>query len=319
LADKLLSDHPGNLDARLVAAGLRAEIDCDRADAYRVVVESESLAKSEVEILSLVSAANQVAQWAGDKLEAAALLLATNKLGVGHPQVGTLEARRLLSEDKVEEAGVRLESCRNELDAVWLQIAARVAERKQDWISASSFWSRAAELLPYPNVLKACATAAFRADDLEVAERSLLTILARSPEDDVTHFNLGVVLAKAGKPGASTQMRRAWELDGTQSVYVKELARTLVLDGRHSEAAEALRTHMDRSGESAEFVVMEADILALGGHVEKAFALMMSHKPEFEQDPAYLGRLMSLGFESGHESEAYDALMGLRQLEYRPP
>ncbi len=126
--------------------------------------------------------------------------------------------------------------------------------------------------------------AAYRAGQLEAAERSLEEALRRNPKLAEAHAYLGLTMARAGNlKGALAELRQAYRLDPANSDYAYDYAVSLIEDRDYQAAVPLLEGLRNKSPDSQDVLINLARAYA-GARQFHQLSRLASHLPKDYDD-----------------------------------
>lgn len=231
-----------------------------------------------------------------------------------------LQADGLLRAGKTDDAEAVLERVRDEADPGWLQQQANLLLQKGLPVQAIEQLEKAARIVPHPELLKAVAALAFRHSLLDKAAVALERVLSVHPDDFASRQNAAHIYAQQNEYGkASGHFATLARQRPAEPAHALNHARCLALEG---DAEGSLRVYSELCAAAdapLEAYLRRVQILRSLGQEKEAFDFLHTQRGRFWDKPEYVSTLLDLGFASGNEAAAHDALARLDELQRSQP
>lgn len=227
------------------------------------------------------------------------------------------EAFGLLMQDKPDLAEPLLNETRDELDATWLQMYARLLLLRGEDADAAAYLAKATTIFPHPDVLEFAAAVALQAGHLLDAAAALERLVAVMPENISARRQLAHLYGSLDDPiQAAKHLAVLHRLEPEHLMDAIAYANALALGG-DLQGSLAVYDTICAAPDTAprDAVVQRAVILRTFGRSHEAFCSLHEFKERFWNDPDYVRAFIDLSFGAEAEGEGDAALARLRELQ----
>lgn len=316
LVERLRSEQPASFEAMYLAALIEGRLADKPADAFRSAMSLTDMVSSPEDGRRLFGVLSDLASFCGEKEQAEVARIAGTLLADDAATLQVVSAGNLLAEGKTEEAASILEQQRDESNAVWRQVYASYLIQKGDGKSAIEHLKAANEQLGHPDVYRRIAEVAYRFGQIDDAINALEELLSIQPHEAWARNNIaGLYAGRGDYRDATRHLKVLRELEPEEVNHHLNYALCLARSGDTNEAINVLRKVCEAEDPPLQAIIDLAELLRSAGQPQEAFDSLVRFKDAHWEMPAYLYELQELGFASGNEEIAGQALHQMQHLQ----
>ncbi len=315
LPDRLRKDHPGDLDAVMLAAVIEAGSLGRYADAFVKAKELVPLADSNEKKEELFKLFHTI--WQSIEGPAVAECEAIAGPLVAHnPRLHAIFAAGIaLRRGDADGAIAILDGQEAEEDPFWLQYRANSCLQKRQLAEAVDFLLSAAKITGHADLLHKTGDVAFQAKRYDVAVWCYERLAEIQPRNLPVRNNLAhiysFVLHDLAKAAEQFRALRAAEPDNAMHAF--NLAVCLTQMFRHEEALVLYHQLCSQDSPLIQAVLGRAQLQHGMGRPDAALASLVPFRERFWHVPDFLMLFMTVAHAAGNDAAADEALMGLEQ------
>lgn len=316
LPERLRRDHPGDLEANILAAMVQSSALGQHSEAFAKAKDLVPLADSNEKKEELFRLFQQV--WQNlEGPEVSACEAITGPLVAHNPQLHSIfEAAVLLRKGDADGAIGALEREKAEDDPYWLQLRANALIAKRDLGGAVEFLLMAAKKTFDAMLLQKTGDLAYTAKQFDVAVWCYERLIEIQPGNVAVRGNLAHIYTFElyDFEKAAVQFRALHAVEPDNPTHTFNLAICLARLF-HPEESLSLYDELCRQDKPTMQVVLgRAQLHHSLGHPEKALASLNPFRDHFWNDPGFVMAFMTAAHAAGDENAAHDALKALNQM-----
>jgi tetratricopeptide (TPR) repeat protein len=316
LPDRLVRDHPGDLDAGILAAVIQSVSLGQHKEAFAKAKELLPLADSDEKKEELSRVLQQV--WQNlEGPEMAECETLAESLVLHNPRLqaifGGLVALRSGDADRAISA---LDGQKSEDDPYWLQVRGNALLQKQQAAEAVDFLLVAAKKTRAPGLLQRTSDIAFQAGRHDVAVWCNETLAEIQPRNLPVRHNLAHIYTFVlhDMERAAVQFKALSELEPQNSIHTLNLAVCLAQLFRPEESLGLYESLCAHENPTLQAVLGRAQLHHSMGRPDAALASLETFRERFWGEPDFLLAYMATAHAAGNNEAAHEALMALNQL-----
>lgn len=316
LASRLRTEHPGDFQAKFLAALADRELFDRPTQAFDalVMLSSEAATAEEKESVC-VGVFETVGRCLPEKIDQAIRVVAEVRPNDAR-LLGLLRTFRHVASDNLELAKQELEEVRDEADGVWWQAHAQIAERMGDEATAETGWAKASELLPNADIVRRSVQASLDRRKFENAVGALKKLLVNSPASEEDLRALSYALVELGDYAqAAEYLRQLVEIDPNNPKFQIGLAQCLARSAQVSAAIDVLQPLCNSQEPPQDAILLQSELLQSDGRPQDGFRLLDSIAADHWDEPRFLLTYMHRGHAAGEDRLAHKAFVRLIELK----
>ncbi len=315
LSSRLRTEHPGDFQARFLAAVVDREL-LDRAsNAFDAFVQLSREATTDDEKESVCLGLFETTGKCPPEKIAQAIEVVTNLRPDDSRLIGLLHVFQHVAAGDLERAGEQLECVRDETDGVWWQAHAQLAERTGDEDAAQAAWGKASELLPHRDVIRCSVQASIDRRKFKSAVRGLEKLLATSPDSEQDLKAMAWTLVRLGDHAQAVEyLERLVRIDAENDEHRIWLAQSLARSARISPAIKALQPVVDSAEPPIDAILLQSELLESDNRAGEGFSLLDTVAADHWDDPRFLLVYMNRAHRAEEDRLAHEAFERLVEL-----
>lgn len=316
LPDRLRQDHPGDLNAGILAAVIQSGSFGRHKEAFAKAKELLPLADNNEKKEELFRLFQQV--WQNiDGADATECTTIAGPLVAHNPKLrAILEGAVALRNMDADRAISILDGQESEDDIYWLQLRAHASLQKRQWAEAVNFLVTAAKKTREPELLHKTGDIAVQAGRHDVAVWCYESLMETQPHNLLVRGNLAhiytFVLHDLEK--AADQFRALHVAEPDKSIHTFNLAVCLAQLFRPEESLVLYDQLCAQETPSIQTVLGRAQLHHSMGRSVAALASLEPFRERFWGEPAFVLSYMSTAYAAGKEDTANDAMKALNSL-----
>lgn len=238
--------------------------------------------------------------------------------GQTHRLAAMLRASLLADTNDLLAASSELATVADEQDYVWLQLAAGVAVKREDWPSAAGYFRKVGTATGRAEAYSNEAQSWYRAGDIAKAVEALESANRLEPHQPKTLHNLAAAYHNLGRyRNAASIYSQSWNSEPRDEGLALNYASCLALSGNAANAVTLLKEYIDANQNtvSAELLIMRAHLLVAMGNPTDALDSLLPHWERLSTDHRYLMQMFQLGYAANREQHAHEAMNMLLAMQ----
>ncbi|HCE46910.1 MAG TPA: hypothetical protein DET40_25465 [Lentisphaeria bacterium] len=316
LPDRIRCDHPGDLEANLLACGIQSASLEQNRETFLKAKDLLSLADDEKKKEGLFRLLLQLWQ----NLEGADVTECekiAEPLVVHNLKLHTIfAASTALRRGDVDSAIASLDGEKSPEDPHWLQLRANAFLIKKQLGDAAKMFLTAAEIANDPGLILKAGDIAFQAKMYDVAARCYERLVEMQPDNVVVLNNLAhiytFILDDFEK--AAVQFKALHAIDPDEQTYTLNLAICLARIFRPEESLSLYDELCKLENPQLQAIIGRTQLYHSLGNTDAAMNSLIPFRERFWADSSYLMEYMSAAYAAGRDDLANDAFTELNRL-----
>jgi nucleoside phosphorylase/tetratricopeptide (TPR) repeat protein len=316
LPDRIRQEHPGNLDASILAAVIQSGSFGQHKAAFAKAKELLPLADNDEKKEDLFKLIIQLWQNVEDpevsECEAIAESLVTHK-----PRLQAIfDASITLRKGNPDRAITILDKEKSEDDPYWLQVRANALLQKRQLAEATKFLFPAAKKIIDAELFHKTGDIAFQAEKHEIAIWCYEKLTEIHPDNQTVRSNLAHIYTflKHDLEKAAVHFRALRRIEPTNQKHTFNLAICLAQLFHPEESLRLYDELCSHSDPAIQAILGRAQLHHSMGKPERAMVALEPFRKRFLSDPRFLMTYITTAYAAGNDDKAHEAFISLNRL-----
>jgi len=316
IVERLWDEHPNNFRPRWLACAIQArdlgEPAIARDRAYSLVKKAQSLDEREDLCELLYELSDKESSEEVSKLRT----LTESLLGSESVLPSLLRADQFIRAGEPENAIRLLEAIRDDSSARWLHSYAQAKLSLGEGSHALTLFKSLGQMVAHPSVFRAIEWLAAEQKQPTDERMALAATLGLDPKDFHARWRLAMLFVKEGDyKHAAEQLEKILAARPEDTLVTCNLAITYGFLAEFDRALALLPESSVPEGNSFAVIKTRAQLLQAAGRPYDAYMELKQARGAHWNNPEFLMLCLQIGYASGHEREAHEALVRLQELQ----